>query len=208
MASCLTSWIADWITPPQRPGFQNQGGHRDAHRQQRRPTTPTWWLCCACSLGRRGGKSLLAMRRIVGRVRRSPPQLEAVARKAWPRDVVTPGLAHEPAAIEANAIPVLPRMMHGWCSATCGFGQNAPWQTGAAMCPPTDPASFDFIDADMAKMPCGSTSKGRHALGQQPQWCMVGRPLKTCLAAARRCLVRAWVDGFSIPARNPCPLRA
>lgn len=160
--------------------------------------------------GARGGQSLLASATdVLERLRKRHPGLESVARMPWPRDVVTPGLAQNVSAIEANAIPIFAgegedlvfRYMRYWTErAMDKIGQPIPKNLTRL---------FDFIDEDMAANALKFSLKrgdmllvnnrlvvhGREAFEDQPQ-------------TARRCLVRAWVDGFVDSKDNRLPLRA
>ena len=159
--------------------------------------------------GSRGGQSLLASAsELLARLRKSHPTLEAVARMPWPRDVVTPGLAQDLSAIEANAIPVFSgtgnglefRYMRYWTErAMDKLGQPVPANLTRL---------FDFIDADLDKNALRFNLKRGDMLLVNNRLMVHGRAaFEDQPGAARRCLVRAWVDGFADSPGNRLPLR-
>lgn len=160
--------------------------------------------------GSRGGESLLASAiEMLERLKQRHPELESVARTPWPRDVVTPGLAQDLAAIEANAIPVFAQDEHGpvfrymryWTErAMAKLGQPIPVQLTRL---------FDFIDADMADNALNFRLKRGDILLVNNRLVVHGRgAFEDAPGAARRCLVRAWVDGFVDSHGERLPLRA
>lgn len=160
--------------------------------------------------GARGGESLLASAvEMLERLRERHPELESIARTAWPRDVVTPGLAQDVAAIQANAIPLFAEDEHGlvfrymryWTErAMAKLGRPVPVQLTQL---------FDFIDADMADNALNFSLKRGDILLVNNRLVVHGRgAFEDAPGAARRCLVRAWVDGFVDSHGERLPLRA
>jgi len=157
-----------------------------------------------------GGQSLLANAHdLLHRLRKAHPELELVARQAFPRDVVTPGLAQDHDAIRANAIPVFSSDEHGlvfrymryWTErAIAKLGEEVPAELTAL---------FDFIDADMAEHALRFSLRRGDMLIANNRTVVHGREAFEDLpGAARRCLVRAWVDGFLDSRADSLPLRA
>jgi hypothetical protein len=160
--------------------------------------------------GASGGKSLLANASdTLDRLRLCHPELEAVGRTAWPRDVVTPGVQGHLSAIQANAIPVFSegerglefRYMRYWTErAMKKLGRSVPSELTAL---------FDFLDQDMATHAFGFQLKRGDMLLANNRWMVHGREaFEDQEGAPRRCLVRAWVDGFVDSRCVPLSLRA
>jgi len=160
--------------------------------------------------GSSGGRSLLAdATDLMTRLRQSHPELETVARKAWPRDVVTPGLMNHEKAIENNAIPVFAEDRHGLV-----FRYMRYW-TERAMAKLDRPVPaeltrlFDFIDKDMAGHAIRFQLRRGDMLIANNRTVVHGREaFENVPGMAPRCLVRAWVDGFLDSRTQALPRRA
>jgi len=145
-----------------------------------------------------GGRMMLANApAMLGRLRQARPELESVARQAWPCHLDAPNLQSEGKAATNNAIPMFSEDPSGFVfrymrsrteRAMAKLGQRVPTDLMRL---------FDFIDADMESHAIRfalhrgemlfvnnrTTVHGRKALDHGP-------------GMAHRCLVRAWVDGF------------
>ena len=157
-----------------------------------------------------GGQSLLAdAEGLLARMRESSPALESVARKAWPRDVVTPGLAHQQASIEANSIPVIAEDDHGLVFRYMRFWTERAMVKLGREVPKELTSLLDFIDADMAKNAVRfDLKRGQMLLANNRKMVHGREAFEDVTGSARRCLVRAWVDGFIDSRRLPLSLRA
>lgn len=168
-------------------------------------------VCLLClQPGSKGGQSLLANAYdLLERLRAERPELERVARQALPRDVVTPGLAQNLSAIEANAIPVFAADEHGLVFRYMRYWtERAMAKLGRAV-PKEVTALFDFIDEDMAAHALRFSLNRGDMLLVNNRTVVHGREAFEDLpGAARRCLVRAWVDGFHDSHVQSLPLRA
>ena len=157
-----------------------------------------------------GGQSLLANAvDLLARLRVAHPELEAVARESFPRDVVTPGLQDHKAAIEANAIPVFAEDEHGFVFRYMRYWTERAMAKLNREVPAELTRLFDFIDADMAQHALRFSLKRGDMLIANNRTMVHGREAFEDLpGAARRCLVRAWVDGFHDSRAHSLPLRA
>lgn len=157
-----------------------------------------------------GGQSLLAdARGLLNRLRAEHPELEAVARRPWPRDVVTPGLTDHRAAIAANAIPIFHEDRHGLVFRYMRYWTERAIQKLGRDVPSELKALFDFIDADMAAHALRFNLRRGEMLIANNRTVVHGREAFEDLpGAARRCLVRAWIDGFLDSRAQSLPLRA
>lgn len=166
------------------------------------------FLCLQPGLS--GGRVMLANApAMLGRLRHARPQLEPVARTAWPCHVGAPTLKSEEKATTNNAIPMFSEDSSGFVfrymrssteRAMAKLGQRVPADLMQL---------FDFIDADMESHAIRfalhrgdmlfinnrTTVHGRKALDHGP-------------GMAHRCLVRAWVDGFLDSHATPLSRRA
>ena len=160
--------------------------------------------------GSLGGQSLLANAvDLLARLRAVHPELEALARTAFPRDVVTPGLQDHKAAIEANAIPVFAEDEHGLVFRYMRYWTERAMAKLNREVPAELTRLFDFIDADMAQHALRFSLKRGDMLIANNRTMVHGREAFEDLpGAARRCLVRAWVDGFHDSRTHSLPLRA
>ncbi len=168
-------------------------------------------VCLLClQPGSKGGQSLLASANdLLHRLRKTHPELEAVARKAWPRDVVTPGLKQNHDAIAANAIPVFDQDEHGLVFRYMRFWTERAMAKLGRDVPSELTQLFDFIDADMDRNALKFKMKRGDMLVANNRTVVHGRAAFEDLpGAARRCLVRAWVDGFYGSVQESLPLRA
>ncbi len=160
--------------------------------------------------GASGGQSLLAHAEgLLERLRQQRPDLEPFAREAFPRDVVTPGLAQDTSAIAANAIPVFADDEHGMVFRYMRYWtERAMAKLGRAV-PSELTELFDFIDADMADNALRFSLKRGDMLIANNRTVVHGRvAFENLPGAAPRCLVRAWVDGFHDSRAESLPLRA
>ena len=160
--------------------------------------------------GSLGGQSLLANAvDLLARLRAVHPELEALARTAFPRDVVTPGLQDHKAAIEANAIPVFAEDEHGLVFRYMRYWTERAMAKLNREVPAELTRLFDFIDADMVQHALRFSLQRGDILIANNRTVVHGREAFEDLpGAARRCLVRAWVDGFNDSQVQSLPLRA
>lgn len=145
-----------------------------------------------------GGQSLIAHAAdLLARLRQEHPGLETVARQAFPRDVVTPGLQDHHAAIEANAIPVFADDAHGLVFRYMRYWTERAMTKLGREIPEELTRLFDFIDADMARHALRfSLGRGDMLIANNRTVVHGREAFEDLPGAARRCLVRAWVDGF------------
>ena len=183
------------------------GMHTDSSDAQYNPDLVA--LLCL-QPGARGGQSLLASAAdLLERLRKHHPGLETVARMPWPRDVVTPGLAQNLSAIEANAIPVFEGEGDGLVFRYMRYWTERAMDKIGRPVPENLTLLFDFIDQDMADNALRFSLKRGDMLLVNNRLVVHGRDaFEDAPQAARRCLVRAWVDGFVDSQDNRLPLRA
>ena len=160
--------------------------------------------------GSLGGQSLLANAAdLLARLRRTHPELEPIARQAFPRDVVTPGLHDHRTAIAANTIPVFAEDEHGLVFRYMRFWTERAMAKLGLDVPAELTQLFDFIDADMAEHALRFNLQRGDMLIAHNRTMVHGREAFEDLpGAARRCLVRAWVDGFHDSRAQSLSLRA
>lgn len=160
--------------------------------------------------GAAGGRSLLAnAEEMMGRLRLKHPELEPIARKAWPRDVVTPGRQGHVSVIQSNAIPVLAEDEHGTVFRYMRFWTERALHKLGRRVPKELTELFDFMDQDMATNALSFQMKRGDMLLANNRIMVHGREaFEDRPGTAPRCLVRAWVDGFTDSIRPPLSLRA
>ena len=148
--------------------------------------------------GASGGRSMLAdARGMLARLRQAHPELEEVARTAWPRDVVTPGLQNCDKAIENNAIPVFSEDAHGLVFRYMRYWTERAMDKLHRPIPAELSRLFDFIDGDMDQHAVRFQLRRGDMLIANNRTMVHGREaFEHAEGFAPRCLVRAWVDGF------------
>ncbi len=160
--------------------------------------------------GASGGQSILASAEdLLARLRQSHPELEPIARRPFPREVVTPGLQDHRAAIEANAIPVFAEDEYGLVFRYMRYWTERAMAKLEMEVPADLTRLFDFIDADTAEHALRFSLQRGDMLIAHNRTVVHGREAFEDLpGAARRCLVRAWVDGFHDSRAQSLSLRA
>ena len=160
--------------------------------------------------GASGGRSLLAdAQALFDRLRQAHPELVSVARTAWPRDVVTPGLTSCNKAIEDNAIPVFSEDDHGLIFRYMRYWTERAMAKLDRTVPEELTRLFDFIDADMDEHALRFQLRRGDMLVANNRTMVHGREaFENAAGFAPRCLVRAWVDGFLDSRSQALSLRA
>ena len=134
---------------------------------------------------------------MLGRLRQARPELEPVARTAWPCHVDAPNLESEEKSMTNNAIPMFSEDSSGFVFRyTRSKTERALVKLGQQV--PADLMQlFDFIDADMEAHAIRFTLHRGEMLFVNNRTTVHGRESLECgQGMAHRSLVRSWVDGF------------
>ena len=167
MANCLTSWTrrgSHYHNAPVSKTKAATGMHTDSSDARYNPDLVCFALPAAWVAGRTVSTGQCCG--VVG-----PPSQKSTRRLKPSPESLGPGMWSPPGwrtGLPLRPMPSLslPRMSTAWCSATCGFGQNAPWTNWGSLCPPgPDPLVRFHRRRHGRKCPEVQPQAGRHAAG-------------------------------------------